>query len=67
MPSKKQNAVREIFKKMEETKTNEKIRISSRRKAQKKGKSIATQKSPKKVNKPIRQKRRVTKKRSSVR
>ena len=64
---KKENAIREIFEKMQENKTNEKIRISSRRKAQKKGKSIATQKSPKKVNRPVRQKRKVTKKRSSVR
>ena len=53
---------------MQQTKEHEKIRIQARRKAQKKGKSIATQKSPtKSTRKPIREGRKVTKKRSSIR
>ncbi len=68
MPSKKQKAIKEIFEKMQQTKKLEKTRIQARRKAQKKGKSIATQKSPKKsTRKPIREGRKVTKKRSSIR
>jgi hypothetical protein len=46
---------------------SEKIRIKVRRKAQKKGFSIATKKNPKPGEKPIREYRKVTKKRSSVR
>ncbi len=46
---------------------NEKIRISARRKAQKKGKSIATDKSKPKTTKPTRPARKVTKKRASIR
>lgn len=67
MPSKKQKAIKEIFEKMQQTKKHEKIRIQARRKAQKKGKSIATQKSIKSTRKPIREGRKVTKKRSSIR
>ena len=53
---------------MQQTKKHEKTRIQARRKAQKKGKSIATQKSPNKsTRKPIREGRKVTKKRSSIR
>lgn len=53
---------------MQQTKKHEKTRIQARRKAQKKGKSIATQKSPSKsTRKPIREGRKVTKKRSSIR
>lgn len=67
MPSKKQKAIKEIFEKMQQTKNLEKIRIKARKKAQKKGKSIATQKSPTSTKKPIRESRKVTKKRSSIR
>jgi hypothetical protein len=68
MASKKQVAIKEIFEEMQQTKKHEKIRIQVRRKAQKKGKSIATQKSPKKsTRKPIREGRKLIKKRSSIR
>jgi hypothetical protein len=68
MPSKKQKAIKEIFEKMQKTKKHEKTRIQARRKAQKKGKSIATQKNPKKsTRKPVRERGKVTKKRSSIR
>ncbi len=68
MPLKKQKTIKEIFEKMQQTKKHEKIRIQARRKAQKKGKSIATQKSlNKSTRKPIRKGRKVTKKRSSIR
>jgi len=64
----KQKAIKEIYEKMKKTKKDEKTRIQARRKAQKKGKSIATQKNPKKsTRKPIREGRKVTKKRSSIR
>lgn len=46
---------------------SEKIRIKVRRKAQKKGFSIATKKIPKPEKKPIRGHRKVSKKRSSIR
>ena len=56
MPINKQKAIKEIFEKMQKTKKDEKTRIQARRKAQKKGKSIATQKTPKKsTRKPIRE------------
>lgn len=45
----------------------EKMRIRVRRKSQKKGKSIATKKGIKGEKKPIREHRKVTKKRSSIR
>lgn len=68
MPSKRQNAIKEIFEKMQKTKKDEETRIQARRKAQKKGKSIAEQKSPSKpLGKPLREKRKVAKKRSSIR
>ena len=46
---------------------NEKIRITARRKAQKIGKSIATDKSKPKTTKPTRPARKVIKKRASIR
>ncbi|MFB5605273.1 MAG: hypothetical protein ACE5R5_02680 [Nitrosarchaeum sp.] len=46
---------------------NEKIRNTARRKAQKVGKSIATDKSKPKTTKPTRPARKVTKKRASIR
>jgi len=46
---------------------SEKIRIKVRRKAQKKGFSIATKKIPKPEKKPIREHRKVSKKRSAIR
>ncbi|MFB5628351.1 MAG: hypothetical protein ACE5RR_00275 [Nitrosarchaeum sp.] len=46
---------------------NEKIRNTARRKAQKVGKSIATDKSKPKTTKPTRPVRKVTKKRASIR
>ena len=64
---KKIAAMNELYKKLLEKEENEKIRISARRKAQKKGKSIATKKSSKITKKPIRENRKVTKKRSSIR
>ena len=57
MPSKKQIAIKEIFERMQKTKEHEKTRVQARRKAQKKGKSIATQKASGKKPKPVRQKR----------
>ena len=45
----------------------EKTRIGARRKAQKTGKSIATDKSKPKTTKPTRPARKVTKKRASIR
>ena len=67
MPSKKQKAIKEIYEKMQKIKKQEKTRIQVRRKAQKKGKSIATQKRAKPTKKPIREGRKVTKKHSSIR
>lgn len=67
MSLKKQKAVKEIFEKMQQTRKLEKIRIEARKKAQRKGKSIATQKSSKSTRRPTREARRVTKKRSSIR
>lgn len=67
MPSNKHKAIKEIYEKMQKTKNDEKTRIQARRKAQKKGKSLATQKRTKPKSKPIREGRKVTKKRSSVR
>lgn len=46
---------------------NEKIRIAARRKAQKIGKSITTDKSKPRTTKPTRPARKVTKKRASIR
>ena len=46
---------------------NEKVRITARRKAQKVGKSIVTDKSKPKTTKPTRPARKVTKKRASIR
>jgi len=46
---------------------DEKTRIAARRKAQKKDKSIATDKSKPKTSKPTRPARKVTKKRASIR
>ena len=63
MSLKKQKAVKEIFEKMQQTRKLEKIRIEARKKAQKKGKSIATQKSYKSTRRPTREARRVTKNR----
>lgn len=60
-------ALNELYKQLIQKEENEKIRISARRISQKKGKSIATQKTPKKVKKPVRMNRKVTKKRSSIR
>lgn len=56
--------LRSILKKLEEQQNHEKIRIKGRIKAQKQGKTIT--RTINKRNKPIREKRRVTKKRSSI-
>ena len=58
-------ALRSILKKVEEQNSQEKIRIKNRRKAQKKGKTII--RTIQKRKKPVRENRRVTKKRSSIR
>lgn len=66
MKSKKESAIKEIVNKMVKTKKDEKTRILARRKAQKKGKSIATDKSTASSKKPTRPSRKISKKRSSV-
>jgi len=66
MSSKKQSVMKKIFEDMEKTKKGEKTRILARRKAQKKGKTIVANKSTKKMKKPTRPSRKITKKRSSV-
>lgn len=57
--------LKEIIKKIESAQNQEKVRISNRRKSQLKGKTI--NKTIQKKKKPIRQNRRPTKKRSSIR
>lgn len=57
----------EDFEKIEKLKKEEKTRNTSRRKAQKKGKSISTDKSKYSVKKSVRPARKITKKRVSVR
>ncbi len=59
------DTLKQIIKKIEENKHKEKIRISVRRKSQKKGKTI--NKGISKRKKPIRSMRRQSKKRVSVR
>ena len=54
-------------KELEKLQKEEKTRNSARRKAQKKGRSIATDKSKSRVTKPTRPARKITKKRASVR
>ena len=56
--------LKNIIKKIEEVQNKEQIRISQRRKSQLKGKTI--NKLTQKKKKPIRQSRKVTKKRSSI-
>lgn len=53
--------------KLEKLRKEEEIRNATRRKAQKKGKSLATDKSKLKTKKPSKSARKVTKKRTSVR
>lgn len=56
--------LKNIIKKIEEDKNKEQIRISQRRKSQIKGKTI--NKRIQKKKRPVRQSRKVTKKRSSI-
>ena len=58
------DVLKNIVKKIEEVQNKEQIRISQRRKSQLKGKTI--NKLTQKKKKPIRQSRKVTKKRSSI-
>lgn len=58
-------ALKIILKKMEDTRKEERIRITSRRKSQLQGKRI--NKGIEKKKKPVRAGRRITKKRSTVR
>ena len=62
------NKMRKVdSKELERLQKDEKIRNNTRRKAQKKGKSIATDKSKTSTLKSSRPSRKITKKRSSVR
>lgn len=59
------DVLKEVIKKIEDARKQEKIHISSRRKSQLKGKTI--NKTIQKKKKPARRNRRVTNKRSSIR
>lgn len=67
MPDIRRSLRFEDFEKLEKLKKEEKTRNTSRRKAQKKGKSISTDKSKYTVKKSVRPTRKVSKKRVSVR
>ncbi len=67
MPDARRTLRFEDFERIEKLKKEEKTRNTSRRKAQKKGKSLVTDKSKYKTKKSIRPARKITKKRVSVR
>ncbi len=67
MPDARRTLRYEDFERIEKLKKEEKTRNTSRRKAQKKGKSISTDKSKYSVKKSVRPARKITKKRVSVR
>ena len=54
------------YEELEKLKKSEETRNTARRKAQKKGKSIATDKPKLKLTKPVKPARKVTKKRASI-